>query len=84
MYLITRFFYINIIQQYLISRIFQKNARKLIRLRYVSIFDFASLVGNPIGIASSLVRCKVCVVIVNEGIKKCKFIIKKKRGSMIK
>ena len=51
---------------------------------YVSIFDFASLVGIPIGIGSSSVGFKVCVIIVTAGIKKYKFIIMKKRRSMIK
>ena len=42
----------------------------------VSISAFASLVGNPIGIASSAVGLKVCVIIA--GIKKCKPVIKNK------
>ena len=32
-YLISRFFYIDIIQQYLISRIFQKKSRNLVRAK---------------------------------------------------
>ena len=43
---------------------------------YVSISTFASLVGIPIGIASSLIRLKICVIAT--GIKTYKSIIKKK------
>ena len=43
---------------------------------YVSISAFASLGGIPIGIASSRVGLKICVV--TPGIKKYKSIIKKK------
>ena len=39
---------------------------------YVSISTFASLVGIPIGIASSLIRLKICVIAT--GIKKYKSI----------
>ena len=45
----------------------------------VSIFDFASLVGIPIGIASSTIGLKICVI--TAGIKKYKSIIKKKKKS---
>ena len=45
--------------------------------RYVSISAFASLVGIPLGIASSAVGITICVS--NGGIKKYKSIIKKKR-----
>ena len=50
--------------------------------RCVSIFDFASLVGIPIGITSSAIGLKVCVI--TAGIKKCKSILKKKKKNMIK
>ena len=43
----------------------------------VSIFAFASLVGIPVGIPSSAVRSKICVI--TAGIKKCKSIIQKKK-----
>ena len=43
----------------------------------VSISAFASLVGIPIGIASSIIGLKICVI--NAGIKKYKSVIKKKR-----
>ena len=43
----------------------------------VPISTFASLSGTPIGIASSVVRFKICVITV--GIRKYKLIIKKKR-----
>ena len=43
----------------------------------VSIFAFASLVGIPIGITSSTVGLKMCVI--NAGIKKYKSLIKKKK-----
>ena len=43
----------------------------------VSISAFASLVGIPIGIASSTIGLKICVITI--GIKKYKLIIKKKR-----
>ena len=49
---------------------------------YVSISAFASLAGIPIGIASSGVGLKICVV--TPGIKKYKSIIKKKAKSTIK
>ena len=42
----------------------------------VSIFAFTSLVGIPIGITSSAIELKTCVITV--GIKKCKSIIKEK------
>ena len=50
--------------------------------RYVSISDFASLVGIPIGITSSVIGLKVSVI--TAGIKKCKSILKKKKKNMIK
>ena len=43
----------------------------------VSISAFSSLVGIPIGIASSTIGLKICVITI--GIKKYKLIIKKKR-----
>ena len=48
----------------------------------VPISAFASLVGIYIGIASSAIGFKICVI--TAGIKKCKAIIKKKGRSMIK
>ena len=42
----------------------------------VSIFDFASLVGIPMGITSTAVELKICVI--TAGIKKYESIIKKK------
>ena len=44
---------------------------------YVSISAFASLVGIPMGIASSTIGLKICVITAE--IKKYKSIIKKKR-----
>ena len=44
---------------------------------YVSISAFASLVGIPIGIASSTIGIKICVI--TAGIKRYKSIIKKKK-----
>ena len=43
----------------------------------VSISTFTSLVGIPIGITSSAIRLKICVII--SGIKKYKSVIKKKK-----
>ena len=43
----------------------------------VSISAFASLVGNPIGIVSSAIGLKICVI--TAGITKYKWIIKKKK-----
>ena len=43
----------------------------------VSISSFLSLVGTPIGITSSAIGLKICVI--NAGIKKYKSIIKKKK-----
>ena len=43
----------------------------------VSISDFASLVGIPIGVTSSAIGLKVCVITAE--IKKCKLMIKKKK-----
>ena len=43
---------------------------------FVSIFDFASLVGIPMGITSTAVELKICVI--TAGIKKYESIIKKK------
>ena len=43
----------------------------------VSISVFASLIGIPIGIASSTIGSKMCVI--TEGIKKCKSINKKRK-----
>ena len=43
----------------------------------VSISAFASLVGIPKGITSSVIRLKICAI--TEGIKKCKSIIKEKK-----
>ena len=40
---------------------------------------FASLVGNPVGITSSVIGFKICVI--TAGIKKYKLINKKKRTS---
>ena len=48
----------------------------------VSTSDFASLVDIPIGIVSSLIGLKICVITV--GIKKYKSIIKKRGRIMIK
>ena len=48
---------------------------------FVSIPAFASLVGILIGIMGSAVGLKVCVITAE--IKKCKWIIKKKRRGMI-
>ena len=48
----------------------------------VSISAYVSLVGIPVGIASSVVGLKICVK--TAGIKKYKSIIKKKKKSMIK
>ena len=48
----------------------------------VFISVFASLVGIPIGIASSTVRSKICVI--TAGIKMCESIIKKQGRNMIK
>ena len=48
----------------------------------VSISAFASLVRIPIGIASSTIGLKICVI--TAGIKKYNSIIKKKGRSMIK
>ena len=52
---------------------------------YVWIFvadsAFASVVGVPVVIASSVVGLKICVL--NAGIKKCKSVIKKREKSMI-
>ena len=45
---------------------------------FVSISAFASLVSIPIGITSSAIRLKICVITV--GIKRCKSIIKKKKN----
>ena len=46
-------------------------------LNYVSVSDFASLVGIPVGITSSAVGLKICVL--TAGIKKYKSKIKKKK-----
>ena len=43
----------------------------------VSISAFASLIGIPVGIASSAAIIKICVI--TAGIKSCKSIIKKKK-----
>ena len=43
----------------------------------ISISAFASLVGIPIGIATSIIGLKICAI--TAGIKMCKSIIKKKR-----
>ena len=43
---------------------------------FVSIFAFASLVGIPIGITSSAIGIKICII--TTGIKKYKSIVKKK------
>ena len=48
----------------------------------VSISAYVSLVGIPVGIASSVVGLKICLK--TTGIKKYKSIIKKKKKSMIK
>ena len=45
---------------------------------YVSVSGFACLVGIPIGITSSAVRSKICVI--TAGIKMNKLIIKKKKN----
>ena len=47
----------------------------------VSISAFASLVGIPIGITSSIIEFKICAI--SAGIKNNKLIIKKKKKSMI-
>ena len=49
---------------------------------FVSISAFASLVRIPIGIASSTIGLKICVI--TAGIKKYNSMIKKKGRSMIK
>ena len=49
---------------------------------YFSISAFASLGGIPIGIMSSAIGLKICVI--TAGIKKYQSIIKKKRRNMIK
>ena len=46
----------------------------------VSIFVFASLVGIPMGITSTAVELKICVI--NAGIKKYELIIKKKEKEL--
>ena len=46
----------------------------------ISISDFASLVGISIGITSSAIEVKICVI--NAGIKKCKSINKKKKEEL--
>ena len=46
----------------------------------VSISDFASLAGIPIGFTSSVIGMKICVIIA--GIKKYKSITKKKRSTI--
>ena len=48
----------------------------------ISISTFASLVGIPIGITSSTIGLRICVITI--GIKKYKSVIKKKRRGMIK
>ena len=50
--------------------------------RCIFISAFAALVGISIGIASSAIKLKICVV--TTGIKKCKSIIWKRKRSMIK
>ena len=47
----------------------------------VSISAFASLVGIPVGLASSAVEIKVCAI--TAGIEKYKSVTKKKRKSML-
>ena len=44
---------------------------------FISISAFSSLIGIPIGITSSAIRFKICIITV--GIKKYKLIIKKKK-----
>ena len=46
---------------------------------FISIFDFASLIGILIGITSSTIGLKICAITV--GIKKYKSIIKKKKNN---
>ena len=48
----------------------------------ISVSAFASLVSVPIGVTSSTVGLSVCTI--TAGIKKCKWIIKKRRKSLIK
>ena len=48
----------------------------------ISISAFASLLFIPIGITSSAIELKICVIVA--GIKKYQSIIKKKKRSMIK
>ena len=48
----------------------------------ISISDFTSLIGIPIGITSSAIGLKICAI--TAGIKKYKSIIKKKKKNMIK
>ena len=48
----------------------------------ISISDFASLIGIPIGITRSLIGLKICAILT--GIKKYKSIIKEKKKKMIK
>ena len=48
----------------------------------VSVSSFASLAGNPIGITSSAMELRICVI--TAGIEKCKSIIKKKEKKHVK
>ena len=75
-------------QNELMSKIYKKVFRVFNYIEYlltlistvtecISISAFASLVGIPIGITSSAIGLKICVITV--GIKKCKSIIKKKK-----
>ena len=48
---------------------------------FFSIFSFTSLVGIPISITNSAIGLKICVI--TAGIKKYKWIIKKRRRNMV-
>ena len=75
-------------QNELMSKIYKKVFRVFNYIEYlltlistvtecISISAFASLVGIPIGITSSAIGLKICVITV--GIKKCKSMFKKKK-----
>ena len=48
---------------------------------FFSIFSFTSLVGIPISITNSAIGLKICVI--TAGIKKYKWVIKKRRKNMV-
>ena len=83
-----KYFIEEIKQNKLISKKYKKVSKDLNYIQYllilaslvtgcVSISVFASLVGIPVGIASSTAKVKFCAIIV--GIKKCKSIIQRKK-----